>query len=666
MSKFSLKRIKSKQGFLKNLALLKFLPRILNKKEKLFFFTLFVLFIISGIALIITLWHNNTEIVPAKGGILREGVADQPRFINPVYASSNDIDRDLVNLIYSGLFKYNSKGNIVPDLVKEYSIEEEGKIYNLILRQDALFHDGNPLTADDVIFTIETIQNPDFQSPIQAQWLDVEIEKVSDYQIRLSLKNPYPAFLETLCLKILPSHVWQDISSQNFPLCSYNFQPIGSGPFKIKTANKDKKGKITSIVLEKNHYYYGKEPYLSEISFIFFEDQNALLKAAENNIIDSLQIADSSNLKDLYKFEEYNYTLPRYYALFFNPKEKEFLTKEEVRAALAYATNKKDLVNQVLQNKGEIISSPFLPDFYRFQGTTSTIEYNKEKALEILEEQGFQKQEGKLVKVKEAETMNFSKTLEYGDQGKVVEHLQECLAGLDDEIYPDKEISGYFGPKTKEAVIRFQEKYADEVLSPYNLSEGTGKVGPSTRKKLNQVCVISPAENIPLELAITTSQDEMLIKTAEVIKQQWEEIGLNVDLEILPITEIKQKTIKERDYESLVFGQVLGMIPDPFPFWHSSQRIYPGLNLSYYKNENVDKLLEEARTETEKEKRFEKYAEAEELLLKDSPAIFLYNPDYIYLVSDNIKGIEEYSIADSCQRFLNIENWYIKTKRVFK
>lgn len=662
MSKFSIKKPKISD----KLSPLKVIPKVFSKKEKFLFFTLLLIFIISAIALIVAFWQNNTAIVPAKGGIMREGVVGQPRFLNPVYASSNDVDRDLVNLIYSGLFEYDTQGKIVPDLVKEYSVDQDGKTYNLILRQDALFHDGSPLTADDVVFTIKTIQNPDFQSPIQTQWLDVDVEKISDYQLKLTLKNPYPAFLETLTLKILPAHLWEDIPSQNFPLCSYNFNPIGSGPFEIKNINKDKAGKITSVILEKNSQYYEKEPYLSEISFIFFSDQKALYQAAENNIIDTFQITDLSEYSGAYGYDEYAFSMPRYYALFFNPKEKEFLTDENLRKALAYATDKEEILKEVLNGQGKTISSPFLLDLYQFQSTSSTIKYNPEKALKILEENGFEKQDGKLVKIKEAATMKFSTTLEYGDSGKEVEYLQECLAGLAQDIYPDKEVTGYFGPKTKEAVINFQEAYSDEVLAPYNLNSGTGKVGPSTREKLNEVCIVSPAETIPLEITITTSQDPMLTQTAQLVKKQWEELGLTVNLLTLPISEIKQKTIKERDYEILLFGQVLGLIPDPFPFWHSSQRVYPGLNLAYFNNEKIDKLLEEARTEPEKEQRFEKYAEAEELLLAKAPAIFLYNPNYLYIAVNKIKGIEPRLIADPSQRFAGIENWYINTKRSWK
>ncbi|MBU0598786.1 hypothetical protein KKF61_07440, partial [Patescibacteria group bacterium] len=166
---------------------------MLNKKEKIFFLVFFTAFLASGIYLMVSSYLGGTMVAPANGGILREGILGQPRFINPIYAASNDVDRDLVNLIYSGLFKYDSAGEIVPDLVREYSIENDGKLYNLTLKENIVFHDGEPLTADDVIFTIKTIQSPDFKSPIQAKWLDVKAEKVSQYQITITLKNAYPA-----------------------------------------------------------------------------------------------------------------------------------------------------------------------------------------------------------------------------------------------------------------------------------------------------------------------------------------------------------------------------------------------------------------------------------------------------------------------------------------
>ncbi len=633
--------------------------------EKGLLFLFLIAFVGSTVSLILSSYYQRTGIVPANGGILREAVIGQPRFINPIYAASNDPDRDLVNLIFSGLFRYNNSGNIVPDLVENYSIEQEGKVYNLTLKQGVLFHDKEPFSADDVVFTIKTIQNPDFQSPVQAKWLDIKVEKISEYQLTLTLKNSYPEFLETLCLKILPSHIWKDISAQNFPLSPYNFKPIGSGPFSFKDISQDKSGQITSIVLEKSPNYYGQSPFLKQISLLFFDNEKQILQAAENNIIDSFVSLPTDNYKIVYNFIDYSFVLPRYFALFFNSKENEFLTKAEVRSALNYGTNKEELKKEVLSDKGTIVFSPFLSDIYHLTNSTSSDEFNLEKAAGLLEQAGFVKQDNHLVKMKEAETMHFISTLTSGSKGKTVEYLQQCLAGLEG-IYPEAEITGYFGTKTKAAVVRFQEKYADEILKPSGLSSGNGRVGPSTRKKLNDVCIISPAETIPLEIIITTPEDPMLQQTAELIKKQWGEIGINVKIESLPISSIKQEIIKERKYQALLFGQVLGIVPDPFPFWHSSQKIYPGLNLSGYNNKKVDKLLEQARTENDQQIVAEKFQEAEEYLLENVPAVFLFNPDFLYLASTKIKGIQAHLISDPSQRFAGIENWYINTKRAWK
>ena len=665
-----LKKLKERRENSVNLRKLKKLPKVLNKKEKLFFSLFLLIFIVSGVLLIIEYWKNNTTEAPANGGIFREGVVGQPRFINPVYASSNDVDRDLVNLIYSGLFKYDSSGEIVPDIVKTYNVEDNGKTYNLFLRKNILFQDGEGLDANDVIFTIKTIQNPDFQSPIQAQWLDVSVEKISNYQIKLKLKNPYPAFLKTLTVKILPAHIWSNITAPNFPLSPYNFKPIGSGPFALKDVIQNNSGEIDSISLERFDKYYGQKPHLDQVNFIFLKNQKELIQSAQNNIIDAFSPSLSSESQSLFNFNNYSFIIPRYFALFFNPQKNEVLISKDIRLAMIYATDKEEIKTKILSNKGQIVSSPFLPNIYHLGTSTPSVEnlFSLNKAKELLAQQGFKDldEQGFLFKQTKAQTMNFISTLSLGSKGKTVEYLQQCLAKIDD-VYPSKEVSGYFGSKTKEAVIKFQEKYADEILKPSGLDKGNGRVGPSTRKKLNQVCVIAPAKKIPLQITITTTQDDpMLQETANLLKEQWKKVGIKVIIQSLPISEIKQNTIKERNYETFLFGQVLGLVPDPFPFWHSSQRVYPGLNLANYKNEKVDKLLEQARIEESKKNRAEKYLEAQKYLLNDAPALFLYNPDLSYFVSNKIKGVKGQLIPDPSQRFAGIKNWYIKTKRVHK
>jgi ABC-type transport system substrate-binding protein len=160
--------------------------KILNLKEKIIFFFFAFLFFTSGIFLLRNFYLENTKIVPKKGGEYIEGMIGSPRSLNPIYALSSDVDRDLTELLFAGLMKYSQDGQIQPDLVKDYQILEEGKIYEFHLRDNLFWQDGKALTADDVIFTIETIQNPEIKSPLRTHWLGVEAEKISEKTFRFN------------------------------------------------------------------------------------------------------------------------------------------------------------------------------------------------------------------------------------------------------------------------------------------------------------------------------------------------------------------------------------------------------------------------------------------------------------------------------------------------
>lgn len=636
----------------------------LNKKERLAFFGFFLLFLTGLIILFIDFYLVHTSIVPTSGGLLREGLIGHPRFINPIYAESNDIDRDLTNLIFSGLMKYDENGDVVCDIAKNYRIEQ-GKIYELELKNDVFFHDGTRLTAKDVIFTIKTIQNPDFKSPLLAKWLGVDIESESDYQIRFNLKNPYPGFLENLTLKILPSHIWEKFSSQNFPLSPYNLEPIGSGPYRFRSFSKSNKGVINSIALEKNHNFYRKAPHINQIRFSFFDSEKDLISAANAGLIDTFSPISPENFSnESSTFQKYSFVLPRYFAIFFNSDKNSFFEKKTARIALAMATNNEEIQEKVLSGEGSVVISPFLPEIYQFKQPDDFINYDPATAKEKFITLGFKEEDGRLIRYEAEERMTFRKTLYVGSRGKDVENLQTCLAKFED-VYPEGKITGYFGSKTKAAVIRFQNKYPDDILRPAGIKTGNGKVGPATREKLNEVCVISPEITESFTVTLTTSNDPLLLEIAQTIKQQWEKLGIDTEIQDFEISQIKGEIIKERDYEMLLFGQVLGAIPDPFSFWHSSQRNYPGLNLANYKDTKLDKLLEEIRVEADIQERKDLLQKAQDILLEDVPAIFLCNPDYIYFASEKIKGLKPGLIVDPSKRFNNISNWYIKTSRRF-
>ena len=658
---------------------------ILNAKEKMVFFSLILLVLSSSILLFSSFYCKNTEIVPSEGGEYIEGVVGSPRFINPVYAASSDVDRDLTELIYSGLMKYDENGKIVPDLTEEYKVLEDGKIYEFTLKENLLWQDEKPLNADDVVFTIKTIQNPSLKSPVRANWLGVKVEKISDLSVRFELSNPSAVFLENCTLKILPAHVWQDITSQNFPLSIYNLKPVGSGPYKLKTLAQDNQGNIKSLELVANQNYAGKKPNIPKITFFFFEkedDEISAFNSKQINGFSPLSPQKEQNLKNQ-DFSEYLLSLPRYFAVFFNPEKSKVLAEKNVRQALNYGTNKEEIVDKILFKQGRVVDSPILPDIYGFEKPEKTYEFNQTTARQLLDAAGFVEnvtgigEEDKSSSspftdawvrekiVKKEPAFQFKSNLKLGSQRTEVKELQKCLA-KDPEIYPEGEVTGYFGNKTKEAVVKFQEKYKEEILQPSGLQSGTGEVLKSTQKKLNELCAAPSEEKLPLSFTLTTVNQPVLVNVASLLKEQWKSVGINVEIKAVDILTLGQEVIRTRDYEMFLFGEVLNAVPDLFPFWHSSQIKDPGLNLAGYENKECDKLLEEARQSLNEEERREKLVKFQDLLIEDAPAVFLYSPDYLYLISKEIKGVEAGMIVDPSKRFSGIENWYIKTKRVWQ
>jgi len=368
--------------------------KVLGKKEKNFFFAFLVLTILSASFLLVNFYFENTKVVPANGGTFIEGVVGHPRFINPIYPSY-DVDRDLLELVFSGLMKYDGSGRIIPDLAENYTISEDGKIFEVYLRKDVVWHDGQPLKAEDVVFTIETVQDKEYISPLLVNWLGVKAEEISDYKIRFRLESPSSVFLENLTLKILPKHIWGEISPENFHRSVYNLKPVGSGPYKFKNSQQDEKENITFLELVRNKDYFGEIPNLDKISFYFFKNEEELIeniyKIKGFALISKKDINASKN-----NFSEKLFPLPRYFAVFFNPEKSQVLTDVKVRRALNYATNKREILEKVFAGRGEIVDSPILPKVYGFSEPSKIYQFDREKAKEILDELGFLENEGGL------------------------------------------------------------------------------------------------------------------------------------------------------------------------------------------------------------------------------------------------------------------------------
>jgi len=627
--------------------------------EKVLFLIFFIAFASSLIFSLNSFYNKNTEIVPADGGSFKEGLVGQPKHINPIYSSSSDIDKDLVELVFSSLLKYGENGEIVNDLVENYSLSSDGKTFDFKIKENVLWHDKEPLTLDDIVFTLNIVQDAEYLSPLRASFLGITLEKMSDFEGRFKLSETYGGFLENLVsLKIVPKHIFENIPAQNFASDKdLNLtSPIGSGPYKVYKVKGN--GSISSIQLRANNNYYGQKPYIKDIYFNFYSSEEELETALKKGQIDNAHLSIKIDKPYI------SYITPNYFGIFFNTKN-EVLENSEIRTALSLAIDRKKILNEILLGEGYSLSSPILPYFYNLEETS--LSYDLKESISLLENNDYKLNEEniRVQTIEKVNNENISQDLVYGNEGAQVKRLQECLSKFP-EIYESQKITSYFGEETKEAVIKFQETYREEILTPNNLTVGNGKVGLSTRTKLNDLCFKGESNETKLEFTLKTTNYSLLSKVAEEIKKDLALLGVKINIETYDNTEIKQ-IIRERNYDLILFGEKLMSLPNLLPYFHSSQIFDPGLNLSVWQNEKADALLEKIRLYYAFDENLINDLKAfEEIFFEESPAIMLYSPNYLYYTSDKIKGFSSNKLITPSQRFSNITNLYIKTKKAWK
>lgn len=373
---------------------LRLLPKVLSLRERYTMLGLLAIIIISVVAIPFSAYYHYTVPVPTTGGTITEGILGEPRRINPLLLQASDVDRDIVALVFAGLMRYNGQGKLVPDLAKSHpEVTSDGLIYTVQLREDAYWHDGVRVTADDVVFTVQTAQNPDFASPQLSNWSTVTVRKVSDFVVSFTLPQRYPQFLSNhLTMGLLPKHLWEDVRPINFPLSELNLKPIGAGPFKFKELRKDRSGSILDYQLEAHTKRHNGRPYLDGITFRFYETEEALVNAFNNNEVDSLGTLSAASVADL-KFGRRivleQLQLPRYFALFLNQTQSEALKNKNVRLALAHATNRVDIINKVLNGNAFLVDSPLLGGILDINPNVPSYDYDPELARSILDAAGW-------------------------------------------------------------------------------------------------------------------------------------------------------------------------------------------------------------------------------------------------------------------------------------
>lgn len=510
-------------------------------------------------------FNDGTDFTPVQGGSYVEGIVGQPIAINPII-SANQTDHDIASLIYSSL----------GDLLFIVERENNDRSYLVKLYDGLLWHDGEPLTSDDVLFTIRTVQDIESRSPFAKAWQGVVAERVSELQIKLTLPTPYAFFEKNFeNLPIIPQHIFGSVPVQNLGISTFNLEPIGSGPYKFNGLSKRRDGFITHYQLVTNELYHGNAPFINRFEFRFYENMELLITDLSLRRIDGtgMLIAPDKNITSLSHVAVEAIPMPRYYGVFFNSLGNGVLKNDSLRRGLSRAIDKVALTDQ-------------------YAGTSA---------------------------------------------------------------FP---MSGLLTPSLADTI---DEEMGQEIRtaaqSLFDVEEARKDVETARNKeKLEKI-----------SLTITVPDNAFLIPIAESIARAWERVGID-KVTVTPIhaRDFTAEIIRTRNYEILLFGNVLENPEDLFPFWHSSQRFYPGLNLSLYADATVDKAIEESRQNSDIKNRRENLERAAEIIESDYPAVFLFSLPYFYIHTTKLGGISASLIATPDDRFAHIEQWYVRKVRTIK
>jgi len=469
--------------------------------------------------------------------------------LNPIL-STDTSSSAVEGLIFTGLTKINEKLEVIPDLAKDWKVSSDGKIWTFYLRPDVRWQDGYPFTAEDVVFTFNAILNPKVNSVRRSDYMidgePIRFTALNRSTVQAILPKSFAPFLIHSGIGLIPKHLFEgkDINTAEF-----NRKPVGTGPFKFKEW-------VTGdhVTLMRNPDFYWGKPKLAEIIFKIIPDVNAQLVALEAGEIDDAGIPpkDYRRMKTMEGINVFEADGLVYTYLGFNLASPKF-ANPRVRQALAYATNKDQLVSLIFKGLATPAYAPSTPISWAYSDAVAKYPYNPEKAKQILKEAG--------------------------------------------------------------------------------------------------------AQNLEFTILVNQGNKERE-KAAVILQQQYKKVEVKVNVRVMEwsaLLKIVNAPKDPKDFEAVIIGWSLGLDPDSYSIWHSSQ--YPrGFNFIKYINPEVDRLLEKGRTTMEKGKRKEIYARLWQIIADDQPYIFLWYPKGVEGVRERVGGLAKPGPAGL---FLNIEKVFV-------
>ncbi len=399
--------------------------------EKFLYLALLFILFFSAYASIYKLSMKYSEIAPVDDETWNEGsVGMASELINPVLANT-PIDKDLSALIYSGLLRANGESYDL-DLAKEMNISEDGKVYTFKLKDNIKFHDGQELSADDIVFTIRMAQNPLVNSPLRANWESVKAVALDKKTLKITLPEAYSPFIDNFTLGILPKHIWGSVKAQDMSLDLNNKKAIGSGPFKLINIKDDEDSSSRIYELESNENFYLGKPHITKFNLLKFQSKSDLLLAWENGNLSAIASVPWQEAKKLQKENKDSKILSkdilRAFAIFFNMRKRNDLSEKKVREAISLAIDKEELVRKVMGGFASPLYAP-VPDFM-YNASSSPIDKKErsEKIQDLMQSAKWKKNtDGYWEKNGKVYTLNLSLADSNEELEKVANYIQDSL-----------------------------------------------------------------------------------------------------------------------------------------------------------------------------------------------------------------------------------------------
>ncbi|MFH1233088.1 MAG: peptide ABC transporter substrate-binding protein [Patescibacteria group bacterium] len=597
---------------------LKYVQRYLTNRELWIVRCCLLVILISFIFVGTKFYIKHQQNLPTNGGEYVEGLVGTAKYLNPLYANASNTDSDITSLIFSSLFKRNKNGKLVNDLAENYKVSQDGKNYTIKIKSGVKWHNDSSLTASDILFTFNAIKDSQYKSSLRTSFTGVEMEEVDDKTIKFILSEPYAGFLDLLTFGILPEELWQQINPGAASLAELNLKPIGSGPYKFKSLIKDKSGNMRTYSLVKNDNYYDRISFINKITFKFFAGFTELISGLNDNLINGMSYLPTQYKSDVAAQASFNFfqlRLPQLTAIFFNSKINPALSDKKVRQALSFALDKNKITTIVDDQGALVIDGPILPESFAYNNNIKKYNYDIATATKLLDEAGW----------------------------KVVEISKDEIEKAKLEINSaDKAI----GKIPLSPFVKGEEKKKAEAKIALGVGEWR-----------------SNKNNDYLLIKLTTIDTPEYAKIAEEIAKFWQAINVKTVVNLVQANKVQSEIIRQRDFSALLYSELANADPDPYAFWHSSQIGQTGLNIADYSNKEVDKLLEDGRLTNDINARRDKYGKFQEIIAEEAPAIFLYSPNYVYVQSKQVKGFSVKNILMPSDRFVNINEWYMKTSK---